>query len=112
MFRGCEKTVESYLLDVDSLWSWSNNELLKGILCKYQYLLDKLHSIHFFPGSIHLSGDLVMVALEQRPWKSMEALCAGMLLEAISVGRQNSSQGEENAVSALSHLFVLLRNSV
>lgn len=68
VFGSCEKTVESVIC---WMWSWSNNELLNGILSIYQYLLDKLLSIFqvifFFPGCINLSGDLVMVALKQIP---------------------------------------------
>lgn len=44
--------------------------------------------------------------------RSTEALCVGMLLEAVSVEGQNSSPGEESAASALSHLNILLCSSV
>lgn len=113
-FRSCWKNCwKCYLLDVDSLWSWSNNELLKGILSKYQYLLDKLLSINnvFFRlySSVRRVGDGGFKA--KTFTRSMEALCVGMLLEAISVEGQNSSQAEESVASTPSHLTVLLCSS-
>lgn len=43
VFRSCEKAVARGICQM-----WSNNELLKGILSKYQYLLDDLLSINNF----------------------------------------------------------------